>query len=439
MPIRCRLGDLRDPNSRQGEFTMQLEQHRGDVDGVRKHGLDIVRAAAIAAVMLYHANVLQLVPTPTPWIVSFGWMGVDLFFVLSGYLIGSQLLKPFASGAKPNYRRFFGRRAFRTLPAFAMILLVYFAFPPLREAPDIQPWWQFLTFTENLLFDPSTPKAFDHVWSLCVEEQFYLVFPLVVALFAAGPSTRKAVAIVLAVLGAGIALRSLLWLTYVARPAFSLSGATDWHTYVAFIYYPTWSRLDGLLAGVSIALLKIFKPTLWVRLVARPNLLLSTGLVGILAAIFVFGGAFGAPTSVAFGFPLLSLSVALIVAAATTGQAFLGKYRIPGAEALAAGAYSLYLSHKIAFHATIVWLAPSLGVTGGARFLLSIMVALICGAILYWAIERPFLQLRHWLDAKSGNPKPDKHRRNERSQSPIFEELAHPLRSSPAALRADGY
>src|SRR3954470_15798661 len=122
-----------------------------DVPAPRQHGLDVVRAAAIAAVMLYHAKNMMLMPNPAPWLVSFGWMGVDLFFVLSGFLIASQLLKPLAIGSKPRYGRFFLRRALRTLPALAVVLALYFAFPQLRESRDIKPFWQFPTLTPNLL------------------------------------------------------------------------------------------------------------------------------------------------------------------------------------------------------------------------------------------------------------------------------------------------
>ena len=421
----------------QSEPIMRIVQPCDDVHGPRNHGLDIVRAAAIASVMLYHASNLQLVPGSAPGIIGFGWMGVDLFFVLSGFLIGSQLLKPLASGLRPDYRRFFARRALRTLPAFLIVLQLYFAFPILRETPDIQPWWQFPTFTENLLFDASTSKAFDHVWSLCVEEQFYLIFPLVVAALATRPSERKIGGVILAVLVAGVAIRSTLWLAHEAKASSISSGKIDWHAYVTLIYYPTWSRLDGLLAGVSIALLKIFRPNAWKRFVARPNLLLAIGFAGILAAILVFSGAFGALASVAFGFPLLSLSIALIVAAATTGRAILGKYRIFGAQALATVAYSLYLSHKIAFHATLIWIAPSLGLTGGARFLLSIGVAIAFGALLFWTVERPFLKLRNRLGAKSTGPMGSSDRPALSRQVPLAG-FYHSMPTSGAALPAKG-
>lgn len=380
---------------------MQLNNVRTDVPAVRQHGLDLVRAAAIASVMLYHANNMMLVPAPAPWLIGFGWMGVDLFFVLSGFLIAGQLLKPWAIGSRPDYARFFARRALRTLPACLAVLTLYFAFPRLRETAGIQPLWQFITFTENLLFHPTGPKAFDQFWSLCVEEQFYLLFPLALIVVAKKPSTRKTVAILLALVAGGIFLRSFLWLAFVADKPFNLSAQSNWQAFVGLIYYPTWSRLDGLLAGVALAILKIFRPSLWERFVAQPNLLLVGGLCGIGATILLFAVPSSPLIGVALGFPLLSISVALVVASASTGQSIVGKYRVLGGQALATGAYSLYLSHKIAYHATKAWIGPALGARGYALLILALLVALLVGGLLYWAVERPFLSLRDRLEGRS--------------------------------------
>lgn len=374
---------------------MQLE--KAGVPAARQHGLDLVRAAAIAAVMLYHAKTMTLAPSPAPWLLSFGWTGVDLFFVLSGFLIAGQLLKPWAAGVKPDYRRFFLRRVLRTIPAFAFVLMIYFAFPQLRETPDIQPWWQFATFTENLFFNPNAPKAFDQVWSLCVEEQFYLLFPLALSLLAIKPSTRKTVTVILGILVLGVLLRAFLWLALVANKPFDVHSEPNWQAYVTLIYYPTWSRLDGLLAGIALASFKTFRPSAWEAFVSRPNLLFAAGLAGAGISMFVFAGPFLPITGVAMGFPLLSASVALIVAAASNGEALVGKYRIPGGAALATAAYSLYLTHKMAYHAVQTWIAPALELTGYAELALGLGFALLVGGALYWTVERPFLILRDRL------------------------------------------
>ena len=146
----------------------------------RLPGLDLLRAIAILWVMTYHALILGLI-APNE-VARFGWMGVDLFFALSGFLIGGQLFKPIARGGKLEPGTFYARRLFRTVPTYLVVLALYFTVPMFRERPGLGPLWQYLTFTQNLFVDFYRVKAFSHVWSLCVEEQFYLIAPLVVML-----------------------------------------------------------------------------------------------------------------------------------------------------------------------------------------------------------------------------------------------------------------
>jgi peptidoglycan/LPS O-acetylase OafA/YrhL len=143
----------------------------------REPGLDLLRSIAIISVVVFH---MQLKGTPRflrP-VQDLGWIGVDLFFVLSGYLISSQLLRPYARSEVFSVRIFFLRRAFRVLPAFLVVLALYLSFSTFRERPNLPDFWRFLTFTMN--FGLQAPAAFSHAWSLCVEEHFYLVFPFLV-------------------------------------------------------------------------------------------------------------------------------------------------------------------------------------------------------------------------------------------------------------------
>ena len=362
----------------------------------RRPGLDLLRAIAIAWVLLYHASLFNLVSQDF-WIVRFGWMGVDLFFVLSGYLIGGQLLRPRARGAAPNYRRFFMRRALRTLPAYWAIVALYFLVPEVRERPNIQPAWQFLTFTQNLTPDFPLPKAFSQAWSLCVEEQFYLGLPLIIALLALRPTAAKTIGAMLAVLIAGMVLRGALWLHDVAAQPFDPASYPRADRYMNFIYYPTWSRLDGLLAGVAAAAVETVRPR-WRRFVTiRPNLLLAAGVAGVGVAIMFFHVMIAGFLPSVFGFPLLAVSMMMIVIAASDGRSFIGSIEIPGAAALATAAYSLYLTNKLAFHAVQVaardWPETMQGLTPAV----GLVAALAAGAMCYWAVERPFLKLRDRL------------------------------------------
>ena len=235
-------------------------------------GLDLLRAWAIVWVMLFHSYIVGGVGEHFAWLANCGWMGVDLFFVLSGYLIGGQLLASLVRGEPLAWPDFYRRRAFRILPAFVVVLAVYVAFPMLREAPGLQPVWQFLSFTLNLLIDYRNNPAFSHAWSLCVEEHFYLLFPWLAWWLTRRPSMCRAVAVGVGVVAFGMAVRGYVWLHHMA-PLREVDGAAFGLRFVEGIYYPTWARLDGLLAGVTLAALQIGRPQVWRWWQARRGIL----------------------------------------------------------------------------------------------------------------------------------------------------------------------
>lgn len=354
----------------------------------RLPGLDLLRAIAIVWVMLFHSFLIGGLGESFGWVQNNGWMGVDLFFVLSGYLIGWQWLKPLSEGRPPAFGRFYIRRALRTVPAYVVVLAAYFALPSAREVPGIQPLWQFLTYTVNFLIDYRQNPAFSHVWSLCVEEHFYLGFPLLAWWLARLGSARAFAAACLLLLGGGMALRAWLWLHMGSRP------------FVEVIYYPTWNRLDGLLAGVALAAAQAYRPALWARLQAKANLLLLAGLAVTAAAIAIFQDRTGLNASIV-GYPLLSWGLALIVAACASPSCLLSR-PLPGAGWVALISYSLYLSHKLVFHAVQGWLAGHPSVHGVAAFALYAVCTLAGGALLHYAVEAPFLRLRDRLRDRRG-------------------------------------
>ena len=148
----------------------------------RIHGLDTLRALAVTLVVLHH-YVLFVSDAPTfGWVGEIGWAGVDLFFALSGYLIGNQI---FAGLRHPNgfsLRHFYARRLLRTLPNFWAVLALYALWPAFRGDAPLLPLWLYLTFTQNIHLEPGT--AFSHAWSLCIEEQFYMLLPALALLAA---------------------------------------------------------------------------------------------------------------------------------------------------------------------------------------------------------------------------------------------------------------
>jgi peptidoglycan/LPS O-acetylase OafA/YrhL len=256
----------------------------------RLPGLDLLRAVAILSVICTHAWIAGGMGTGFGWIEQYGWMGVDLFFVLSGYLIGRQVLTQFKHEGSLDLWAFYRQRAYRILPAYLVVVALYFGLPALREQSAIQPVWQFLTFTMNLFVDQSTMHSFSSAWSLCVEEHFYLVFPLIVIAFAPRSNKWRLIAALFCIVAFEMAWRGYAW-WQSAGPASDGSGLweMDGHRYMELIYYPTYARLDGLLAGVAIAVLCVYRPALWgarknapiaSRFSAAPQYVLQHGYFG---------------------------------------------------------------------------------------------------------------------------------------------------------------
>lgn len=358
----------------------------------RLHGLDTLRALAIVLVVIYHLNMQGLLPSAIGPIAQVGWVGVDLFFVLSGFLIGSQLLKPYLTGEKPSLKDFYIRRAYRILPAFFAVSLLYFAVPLWREAPGPYADWQYVSFTWNLLLiGYPKSRAFSHVWSLCVEEHFYLILPILILLIMRRPSVRKTVLVLLCILVGGIGLRAWLLHSVIAP-----SGDEQGLMMMKYIYYPTYSRLDGLLVGVSLAVVRTFKSRWWFHFTKRGGLLALLGIACVLGALWLCGFEFpdpDLPHSILFAFPVLACGFGLLVASAASEKGFLAT-RVSGASVLATLAFSLYLTHKSVAHAVHLLLPVLTAQTGWKTSGIYAVTCVGAASLLYFAIERPFIALR---------------------------------------------
>jgi len=304
-------------------------------------GLDGIRALAVLAVLLYHADL--------GWIRG-GFLGVDVFFVLSGFLITSLILEELDRSDRVDFRRFYIGRARRLLPALLLMLLVVgtvvalwyrdaayqFARDSLSSALYVNNWWYIAT---DLSYFEATgrPPLLTHLWSLAVEEQFYLVWP-VIAFLAYRLFRRRGVAVVALVL----ALASTAWMI-----AMSMSQGFPDFADPSRAYFGTDSHAMGLLIGAALA-------TMWrpgrLRAVITPVARALITAIGVLALIailgfFIFVGEYTA-WMYRGGFLALALIVAALIAAASHPASSLGRYL--GTQPwkyLGQRSYGLYLWH----------------------------------------------------------------------------------------------
>ena len=321
--------------------------HRADVQGLR--------ALAVLLVVADHAGLGS---------VAGGFVGVDVFFVLSGFLITSLLVREVATFGRVSITGFYARRARRILPAATVTLLVVLAWcarnlAPVQvaEAGQDARWSAF--FAANVHFgragrdyfdDDRAVSPFQHYWSLAVEEQFYLVWPLLLGVVVlAGGRLARHVAPLLALL----CLASAAWWVHLGsvdpQRAYFSSAARGWEL-----------GLGALLAVLAPSLLRL---PAWVR-----TTLGAAGLAAVLVAAVSVGAMTGTGTT--WRIPLAALGAAALVAAGTGGVAP-GTHRLLAARPmtwLGDRSYSLYLWHWPVLvlgapHATPVLLVVALGLT----------------------------------------------------------------------------
>ena len=278
--------------------------------------------------------------------------------------------------------------------------------------------WRSLTFTMNFGLNYRITGAFTQTWSLCVEEHFYLVFPLLVLMLSRLRWRGWIVLLSCAVLFGGMLLRAALWQNAMATPlAEGVIPASLAPTYLETVYYPTYCRLDGLLFGVLLAAFKTFEPDQW-RSYIDPRWALVAGVVAIALAVSVFHypntlglrGPVLTLVGAIFGYPLLSFGCACVLAASLEWKRAFGDWRVPGAGAIAILSYSTYLTHKLVTHIIDLLLGKE-ALTGIGGFLLYFIGSFAVGALLWLAVERPFLLLRDRLSpptrARADSPATD--------------------------------
>lgn len=330
---------------------MSASNEHGSSARPRNTGLDVIRSAAIILVMLHHFRYLSGCPWWFKWFTLRAGIGVDLFFVLSGWLIGGQLLRRLATSRQTDLWRFWVRRWLRTLPAYFAVLVVMVALG--KVGLDLLP--KYATFTQNYL---GGQMKWFVTWSLCIEEHFYLVLPLLVmGLGVLARVSRKAVVLVIV---------ALICLSPVLRMlAYDGMRAHSYNDFLTNYYAPTHMRLEGLALGVALAALKEFKSGVWQWVERNGGVFLVVGLLVLVGSNWNpwATGWTGANNDRVLWYPavmnfaMVSLGTALMIPYASRNDGTPPSLTARGVTWFAELAYALYLTNELARDITKVWFA----------------------------------------------------------------------------------
>ncbi|KXH86014.1 acyltransferase [Chryseobacterium kwangjuense] len=355
------------------------------------HGLDHLRAIAILLVLMYHYRAFKH-PEWIDTIGQYGWTGVDLFFVLSGFLISGQLFQEIKKSGSISLKTFFTKRFFRIIPPYFFTLGLYFLFPLFREREALSSFWKFITFTQNYGLDVINRGTFSHAWSLCIEEQFYLILPLVLLAAVRAKLFRYTVVFTVFLILFSLTSRFLTW-KYAIVPV--LDTPDFWKEWYMKIYYPTHTRLDGLAVGVIIGYLMNYSGGFQRMVHAHGNKIFILGILLLGFSFWVCTDQFSEEASI-FGFSLVALSYGLILMAAVSESSFLYRSKTIVTAELAGLSYAVYLSHKGIIH--LVQAAfdhLGLEASGNICLLTCLAGCILVGLLYRFLIERPSLKLKN--------------------------------------------
>jgi peptidoglycan/LPS O-acetylase OafA/YrhL len=313
-----------------------------------------------------------------------GFVGVDIFFVLSGFLITTLLVEEWTRSGTISLKRFYARRALRLLPALFLLLVASCAYAALFQSHETaavtcrEAIWVLFYFANWMLTIEHAVGSLDHAWSLSVEEQFYFVWPVVLLSLLRLGVRRERVLLLLALLIIGSAAwRAALW----------HSGA-----HYLRLYYGSDARADALLIGCVLGLLfswNLLPTVAGARVARRASALVAIVFLAIIALWVPHDSAF----LYAGGFTLIALSAAAVLAGAlgSRSEGILGS---PVLVWIGRISYSLYLWHYPVFHVLRVERFDSFGWSPMLVQALRFTAAFVAACASFYLVERPFLRLK---------------------------------------------
>lgn len=344
------------------------------IDNKRDIGLDFLRCMAILSVLLLHSTeISHHMPPFIKYLFSFGWIGVDIFFVLSGFLIGSQSLRPIrVYENKKSIYIFWCKRWFRTIPLYLFVLFFYIFLKPLITGTQFKPLiLPFFLFLQNYF----PLSDFVQSWSICIEEQFYLILPILTFFLFRKFSKKPLFWILIYFLGFIIRSINIAKLNNSASPV-----EIDF-----YIRFPLYTHFDGLVMGVFLASTKEY----WSRWASINKV--TSGVLAIFALLTIcysFGPQLTAHNVNAY-FTLLPIIFSLLLVAFKdlVFDPFLGSL-VRWIALLSYGAY-LWNNLLIRFFARYL-----LEIQWHYSLFLFLLATHILALFTYFLVERPFLNLR---------------------------------------------
>jgi len=359
-------------------------------------GLDGLRALAILLVFATHSGLAEI-----------GWVGVQLFFVLSGFLITGILLD-MKDALPPGeyFTRFYGRRFLRIFPLYYFYLALMAVVAYRLMLADFRPNYMRIFFDQvgyAVLyiydffyrvpwFQPS--QFLDHFWSLSVEEQFYIIWPLLILLFPQNHLKRLFIAFIIS----GTAFRALLYLLYV-------SGSNLWvfrEPFGLVIYSWPLSHLDAFALGAYIsryplprARQQLLVLALLIPLIGFTATYLATGSIGAVSAL-----GYALPSEVKFQFiwgqTLLNYFFALLIYCVVRENLLVRFLEMPWLRYLGRISYGMYV-----YHFPLLWFTQRFfeeqlpgEMTAWIRAAVSLSATILIATFSYYLLERPVLNLK---------------------------------------------
>lgn len=354
----------------------------------RLPGLDGLRGIAVLAVIIYHADISAL---------AGGFLGVDVFFVLSGFLITNLLLEELTRTNTIDRANFYLRRIRRLLPALLLVLLAsvlvsgLFVMDAAYQVRRDLPWaitfvlnWSYLFFEQSYFVNISRPPLLQHLWSLSIEEQFYVIWPLLVIGLYKLPLGRITPRQKIFVVSLFLALASTAWMIYL-----SISNGFPLPNDPSRVYFGTDTHAMGLLIGCATAALwrsERLSPRLTPDRATAMNGLGVLCLAGI-AYFFIFVSELN-EWLYRGGFLVLSIITAvLIVIIAHPGLKFGAQLGNPILKWFGDRSYGIYLWHWPVFvllrtGIDVQWPEPVI-------FIAKIAIVLVISDFSYRFVELP--------------------------------------------------